>query len=177
MKKLARVLELVIGLLLVAAVASQITYRRGDEASAEPVRGVLPGDVLEVPASIDLGRRERTLLLSLSPHCPFCIDSMGFYRRLSRLPPEVRDRLQMIGAVRDPEEVELETRALAQQGVELDALILWDFKKAGIAGTPILTLIRPDGRVEAVWRGMLMPEEEAEALEAIRASVAPGGAG
>ena len=162
-----RASEIFLLVLLVLAIGAQVRKRAFSESVPEPKPGLLAGERVEAPAGVDFGRREQTLLITLAPKCSYCVESLPFYRRLSALPSGARDRVQLVGLVRHPEDLAAEARSLDQYRVALDQLVQWDFRSMGVYGTPTLVLLGPGGQVRKVWRGLLSAREEVEVLSTL----------
>ena len=111
---------------------------------------------------IDFSTRPQTLLMVLDSECPFCQDSMPFYRRLTgQDTPETQ--IVVIAPTSDTRIEEY----LASEGVAPDAIVLTDNDRLPVPGTPTLLLADSNGVVTHSWVGRLGPDSETAVTEAV----------
>lgn len=116
-------------------------------------------------AGVQWGQSPRTVILALSPTCPACKMSSGFYRALidSARPEDFR-----VIAVS-----QVSADALRPYVVELGIEKSKDLYQAalrplGVRLTPTLVIVDSHGKVESAWAGRLSGSQEREVFAALR---------
>lgn len=122
----------------------------------------------EIGAKIDLsgiewGKSEATVLFVLSTKCPFCTDSMPFYKRLVQ---ETKGRARFIGLFQQNE-------SEARQYLQDNGLAIEDVRKftpsqLGVSGVPTLILANQQGIVQDLWFGKIGANSESLVLKRIK---------
>ncbi|HEX2223351.1 MAG TPA: hypothetical protein VHN15_04000 [Thermoanaerobaculia bacterium] len=110
---------------------------------------------------------DRTLVLALSPQCGYCTQSMPFYKRLVEERNRKGSNVKVVAAVGSPQLREAEQAALAQAGVQTDALVEVDFESIKVPGTPTVLLVDNQGEVLDVWFGKLEERDEKKVLASL----------
>ena len=108
---------------------------------------------------IDFAEPRATLIMVLASDCPFCQESMPFYRRLLS---HDRARVQVVVAapVRDAGMGDY----LASESVTPDAQVFVEAGILPVGGTPTLLVVDSEGVVTHAWVGLLDAEREADVL-------------
>ena len=111
---------------------------------------------------IDYSAGDRNLVMALQSDCPFCQESMPFYRRLLE-----RDTADVqIVVVAPPQDTNINDY-LASEGVYPDSIVFVAPGVLPVSGTPTLLLVNGEGLVTRAWIGVLSPEREAEVIDAL----------
>lgn len=111
---------------------------------------------------VDFSTAPRTLIMALRSDCPFCQESMPFYRRLL-----ARDREGAQFVVIAPAEDTEIGSYLASGGVEPDSVLFAEPDAMPVPGTPILLLVDSAGLVTEAWIGLLSAERERQVFDAL----------
>lgn len=131
----------------------------------DATRPYLPGERIEAIKGIEPSTAKPTLLLVVRSTCPFCTQSMPFYRQL--LDRASALHVRAVALVFDRQEVGeayLETNGLSpHQTIALDGNQL-----VRVKATPTLILIDASGKVINSWVGKLGSQAESEVIEALR---------
>lgn len=102
-----------------------------------------------------------TLVLYLASTCRFCTQNMPFYRQLASV--RGRTRLAVVGL--EPREVLLDYAK--NGGLQVDLVLSVRAGLLKLPATPMLVLVAPDGRIRALWRGLLSTSEQGEVLSMV----------
>jgi thiol-disulfide isomerase/thioredoxin len=126
--------------------------------------GLKTGDKL-TQAGIDWSGKDRTLILVLQKTCPFCADSIPFYRKIAK---KISNNVNFVALM--PGSVEDSRAYLRQAGIDVKDVVkaepgAWKM----IKGTPTVLLADGQRTVTGVWEGKLGAEEENEILGRISA--------
>jgi peroxiredoxin len=136
------------------------------KAPAQPSSSVAAG--YRIPLAVFGEEHPRAaLLLYTSSTCPFCVESLRFYRRLSS---DARTHgVRFVGV--SSEETEHNRTFLAAGGVSIDGMVSLGQSGLPLRGTPALVLVGRDGRVTHSWEGMLGADGEQEVLHLISKTI------
>jgi thioredoxin-related protein len=139
--------------------------RRGSSAGE---RQPLTEGVLRLSVDgIDLGAKDKTLILALNVNCTFCTQSLPFYKRLLKSGERGGYKTQIV-AVFPNEQAEVFDYVVRHR-LEVQSLHEVDFARLGVGGTPTLLLVDRNGTVIDSWVGQLAEQKEAEVLRAVNA--------
>lgn len=103
------------------------------------------------------GDKRLTVLLFLGSHCPFCAQSMEFYRSLSELRGKHGFGLVAIGL----ESEQALAQYLKDNQLEVDAIRSVRSDSFRISSTPTLIVADARGLVVKQWTGLLRDRERA----------------
>ena len=144
-----------ISLIVASVIASAVLLRDHLQSRSSAAVRQLDGSVISLPG-VEWPPQRRTVVLAISSRCRFCKDSAGFYHSLTtnRGPGD----FQVVVLSRDPAG-EIDT-FLTGNGITVDRTIHDWPSRIGIAGTPTLLIVEPDGRVRNSFVGLLAPGEE-----------------
>lgn len=146
--------------MVLVAVVVRNQYVRADNVPKAREGAIAVGTPFpDVPA--DDG--QMTLVIYLSPTCPFCQESMPFYRKLSARVRQSRNtRLAYpMSAEATMFKTYLSTNGLDPTGAAPLPVV------AGVRGTPTIVAVSA-GVVSGSWAGRLNPEQEGQLLALVR---------
>jgi peroxiredoxin len=124
-----------------------------------------PGERLEPLNDVDFSRATRTLVVFVTSYCPYCTNSMEFYRDLSEEESRRANSFQLV--IAGPESVESLKTFLTHHQLRADRVVsLVDF--AGVRATPTLILTNRRGIIERIWVGEQGQAGRAAVFAAIR---------
>jgi len=119
-------------------------------------------DLTGAPIGIDTDGA--ALVLVLRSDCPYCQESMPFYRRL--LEGGDTDNVQVVVAA-PPDDAGI-SEYLTSEGVEPDSVVFVEGDDLPpVPGTPTLLLVDREGVVTHAWIGLLDSDREAEVIDAL----------
>lgn len=131
-------------------------------ADGQSLTRLQPGDNLTING-LEWKGSGRRLVVVLSTTCRFCAESAPFYTRLADAAE--RSGVQLVAVF--AQSIEDSTRFATGVGLG-SAQVVQAYPPAfGVQGTPSLILVDEEGRVIAIWQGLLQPEDEAVVLEKI----------
>lgn len=117
--------------------------------------GYAQGDVLPTLEGIRYAEREKTMLLVLSSHCPFCTESMPFYSRIASSRHDGRLQIVVLGS----ESQTVLADYVTSHGLRVDQVRTLQPGVLKVVATPTIILADSAGRVMAQWRGVLRHRE------------------
>jgi hypothetical protein len=156
----------ILAALAVAAAAGQNLLSSSSSApppGADPVR-VSRGQSMVLPG-VDFGKSDRTLVLVASSQCPYCTNSMQFYRRLGALDARRGTGLRLV--VVGQEDRNTLASYLEQHELEVDDVVRVTFDTTPSAVTATLILVGREGTVKDIWRGQLAPDAEDDVMREV----------
>lgn len=155
-----------VAIIVLCATVSGVLIKRWflPPPTVQPVPAVSKGESLDLPAALAAGEAERVVIVALAPGCGFCKESMPFYRTLGKRRQGNAANLRIVTVVRDAVQVEQERALLRTAGVEVDEVVVADFKALGVPGTPMVIVADRRGAVLGAWLGKLAADEEQEVL-------------
>lgn len=110
------------------------------------------------------GDHKRTLLMVLSPECPYSIQSLPFYKTiLQREFPHVG----VIVAVDTSLSVRLQKKVLEQQEIFVDKVIAIPTQAEKILYVPTLILLDKTSEIKRLWVGLLDEEDQQDVLSEV----------
>lgn len=154
-QRLADYTTIVVGLVILVVLGERF-FSGGSPEPLLPVQTHLDASV-----GVDFAAAEQTLVMVLQSDCPYCEQSLPFYRSLKSLPRE-SDDLQIV-IVAPPGDHNIEAY---REIIQPDAVVFVDPLGLPVTGTPTLLLVDRDGVIEAAWMGLLDQSREAEVLAA-----------
>ena len=150
---------------LMCCAALVVLYRFSQPASKTASR-ILPiytvGERFEGASLLGGDNSHSTLVVWVRSTCPFCSESMEFYKRLASGPR--RAKLVVMGA--EPSGV-LEAY-VASYGLQPDRVVSWPKGMAKLPVTPVLLLVGNNSIVQGLWRGKLARAHEEAVAAALR---------
>jgi hypothetical protein len=166
LEKLTNICMVVVSIAIAVDVATRVWTRSAAVAAPRnvPVE-YKSGDRLTDVRGLRLPTDRSSLVLIVRSTCAYCTKSLPFYQR-------VADEIKASGGATQVNAVCTEaadtcTAYLNDAGVEVNQVVSAAPGSLKIAGTPTLLLVRSDGRVARVWRGMLDQNGEREVLDAV----------
>lgn len=146
--------------LFAIAVRHVLTSERAAQEASRPYQ---PGEAVDLPG-LDTERSSATLVLFVRSTCPYCTESMPFYRRL--LDHASKGRMRAVAVVL--EQRETGAAYLAAHGLTVQNVLTIDRSRPSrVKGTPTLILLDKSGRVVNSWVGKLAGQAENEVMGAI----------
>ena len=125
--------------------------------------GIKKGQDIALNVQIGGLDNEETLVLALSPTCPYCLKSLPFYKEVGDRIPDVR----MVGIVDTSVSVRRMSSIMEKAGVRLDTMLAVPFDDIGVWGVPIVFTVSVNGQVGNVWVGLLDANKEDALMSAI----------
>ncbi|HEY6361171.1 MAG TPA: hypothetical protein VIX63_08705 [Vicinamibacterales bacterium] len=157
----------------VVLVALAVTRRNDATAGAATVAPgaraeiVATGTKLDPINGVSYTDADLTVALVLNTECPFCRDSIPFYRQLTER--RRAGKVQLVAASLEPRDA-LE-QYLREHDVAVDHVVHLDRPEAiPTTGTPTVVVIGRDGVVRSSWLGRLDSTQERDLLRAITVS-------
>lgn len=141
-----------------------VAQKRFDRYRAPGTAASLIGKRVPVGVPMGADSKKRALLLFVSEHCKYCLESMAFYRHLHEL--SVNRPVTQIAFVYPRGETDF-AAFLERNGVETLAHYPMDFWQVNVTGTPTIALVDETGVVRRVWVGLLSSRDESEILQLI----------
>lgn len=111
----------------------------------------VPGERLAGLGQVDFSKTEKTVVIFVTSYCPYCIDSMDFYRALTIENGRSRGMFQLI--IVGPEPMDTLTTFVRRQRLEVDGVVSVARGQLKVWGTPTLIVTDRKGAVERVWVG------------------------
>jgi thioredoxin-related protein len=168
-RKLRSLLEVTTNILVVLVVLGAVAIiarnyfasRRTESPSKIQVGTIFPA----IP-QIRVNQSRKTLILALSVHCRFCIQSIPLYHRLAEAARENKDSFSIVAIFLDKES-ELVSKFAEEHKLAILAIPTVDFASAKIAKTPTLVLVDNNSKVLESWVGQLPEDQEKDVFEAL----------
>ena len=155
MRSLSQKLNLILNIALVAcavvfvSVLIKTHYLRHDEVSQ--ARALAIGDKIDLQG-FNWPSNRRTIILALSKHCPYCLESAQFYQQLIK---EVKEHSDVHLAAIFTESVPEAKNYLEQMSVSIDDVRQAPLSALGFKGTPTLLVVDETGQIKDLWLGKL----------------------
>lgn len=165
---LDRVANLATLLFFVATAALLARQSSESTATIHDPSSLRPGEVSKELRALLPSKADRSLVVALAPSCELCTESIPFYRELARALDERQSEVSLVAALDSPESLVLERDRLGEQDVGFDHLVVADFRRLRLVGTPTILLVGPDGEVLDLWLGRLDDRAQREVLQAVR---------
>ena len=159
------VVEALVHMVLLAAIGVFV-YAVFFQSTPEPFGPARGTKLLGVDDIVGQGQSE-ILLLALSPTCPYCLVSRGFYKEIIDRRNQNNAPLHVIAAVDTSVSIEPQRQVLAEEGVDLDSIIVIPFRENNIFGVPMVMTLSDQGLIGDVWIGALDSLEEASVFAAV----------
>lgn len=125
------------------------------------------GKVYDLYNEVVEASSEYSIVLALSPDCPFCMMSMEFYREMAEEGGQFFSRNGLHAIVSSDALIDAENELLQREGVAVHDVSSVDFEKLDISGVPMVIVVDQSGEVVRHWRGLLTEEKEQEVLSFI----------
>jgi hypothetical protein len=148
-----RLLNLLTVIAAAVLISQYWTRLSGHDAVGD--NGPPPGSTIAVPG-MDWAASERTLILALQVSCPYCKQSMAFYRSLLRTASPAT--LHIVAIL--PDTVQESKAYLEGSALPITDIRQINLESLGIAGTPTLLIVNRQGRIEDSWAGKLSRQQE-----------------
>ncbi len=113
------------------------------------------------------GERNETLLLALSPTCPWCRQSYPFYKTLVKLKELSDHPIVVIASVDTSASAVVQQLHLEAAGVFADSVVALPLHAAGISSVPTVIHLDGQGVVQNVWVGFLDETRQGAVLASI----------
>jgi thioredoxin-related protein len=155
-----------LAILATCVIASTVLVRREffPPRPAPPPKTVTAGERFDALRDVVPAGAPKVMVIALAPNCHFCNDSMLFYRELITRRDSSRSAVRVVAAVPSAEARDPEGSTLAASGVKPDALVQLDFESLKVRGTPTVLLIDRQGKILAVWEGLLDARDRDQVL-------------
>ena len=112
-----------------------------------------------------IDRDGKLIMIVLTPSCPYCLQSLPFYKTLLE---QRKDGIMVVAAIDTSIVIEIQKRVLERQRVFVDTLIGIPTQEWGIHAVPTIVSFNEIGEVENVWIGLLDQIQEKEVLSIVR---------
>lgn len=132
-------------------------------ASLGPVTGSKLSGIADVVGNSET----ETLELAISPTCPQCLVSRGFYKEIVDRRNHSSQGLQFMAVVNSSVSIALPNRALKEEKVVPDAVLAIPFGENGIFDAPSVMTLDGNWVIGDVWMGRLDLLQVATVLSAI----------
>ena len=139
-------------LLIVLGLFLYFRFAKPDETTAPAVIAGTTLDLLEKHVG---GERSETLLLALSPACPWCRRSYPFYKTLVELKELSDHPIAIIASVDTSASAVVQQLHLEAAEVFADSVVALPLQAAGISSVPTVIHLDGQGVVQDVWTGFL----------------------
>jgi hypothetical protein len=157
--------------IVIAAMAICYVAYRQYSAPRRPERPSVPspGARIKLPG-VNWVDARRNLIVVIKPGCPYCDESMPFYRKALESGTPGQLRVLLVG----PASRESLRDYLSQRGIAADPVRV-QIRSLFVSATPTIILVDSTGRVEKTWVGLLSASRQCEVLAAVdvRCPVAP----
>jgi hypothetical protein len=150
-----QVLLNVLTVIAAGVLISQYWSRMSGEKAAPP-GGPPRGSEVTLPG-LNWAANGRTLILALQVSCPYCKQSMSFYRSILQ---SGAGKFHSVAVL--PDVVEDSTAYLARSALSITDIRQANLDSMGITGTPTILIVDRQGKVDASWTGKLSTEREEE---------------
>jgi hypothetical protein len=125
----------------------------------------LVGQRLAIPA-LPVEKSAISVVIAVRSDCVFCQKSLPYYRELDRLRKTARRPVSLFFVSSEPKE---SLRIfLANAGIFPDGIASAEFRDLGIAITPTLAVVGPEGIVTRAYFGTLSDQASGELLALVR---------
>lgn len=154
----------VITLCLVAAAA--LVDQRVSARIRPAARDVssLIGTHLNVP-EIKWGDNPITVVVAMTTHCPYCVESVPFYRRLSASANGSSLKVALVFA--SSETQGRVSAFLEREGILSNQVVSVPFPQIAVSGTPTLFIVDNRGIVKKAFSGRLDGDREAQVIDMV----------
>lgn len=126
------------------------------------------GSLLPNPTGYEWKTHDQTLVLALKKNCPYCENSMPFYRQLLELKQAKRISAHIISMFSDP--LDEAKNVMNIQNMAVDVIGGIQLSNYKISGTPTVILVDKQGRVVKSWVGQLHEDVEKEVVSTLAVS-------
>lgn len=123
------------------------------------------GEKYEALKDVVHATQKATVILALSDACPFCNESLPFFKALIEERNKTNKDIAVVTAVGHPSIVDNMNQLLAENKVDVDQLVNLDFATLNITGVPAVILVDNEGEVQQVWRGKPNEHNQKEILK------------
>ena len=137
-------------LVITAIIFGYHTFVRTPENYTEPDREGILSDMQGYITT----EQDATLLLALSPGCPYSRRSYPFYKELVSIRNQGQHDVKLIASVDTSVSVRLQTRLLAEAGISVDSIVALPFRALKIHSVPTVALLDNQAIVQNTWQGL-----------------------
>lgn len=123
------------------------------------------GEKHEALADVVHLNKKATVILALSDACPFCNESLPFFKTLIEERNKTNEDIAVITAVGHSRIMDNMDEVLKRNELEVDGLVNLDFAALKITGVPAVILVDNEGEVQRVWRGKPSAQYQKEILK------------
>jgi hypothetical protein len=157
LEKIANVFVIIgIAAFLVIAVHNQFWKSNNQPKSQAAMAEALRGKTIQV-SGLNFPRAKASVLLVISTQCHFCKDSLPFYHVLSG---ELKGKADLLAVL--PQSQQESATFLKAAQVDVTQIATAQPAQLGVAGTPTMLLLDPNGKVQEVWVGRLDDSRQAQ---------------
>ncbi len=96
---------------------------------------------------------DKTLILTVSPTCPFCNRSLSFYKELVDFRNSNNISLGIISANSSANDINVERAVFEEESIVLDDMTSFGELGLQIKYVPTILLVSRDGEIEKTWSG------------------------
>lgn len=145
--------------LCIVLISHQRTLR--DSGLGTTKRLIIEGQTIAIPG-VDWSHSNRSVVLALSSHCPYCIKSTEFYSTLADTKQRRHLPIQIIAAF--PEATDTAEDFLSSHKVVVDKVIRTSLADMHVEATPTVLIVDDHGRIAKEWVGKLTQEGEQQVI-------------
>jgi len=102
-------------------------------------------------ANVAFQKDQKSLVIFVHSKCGFCRENRDFYNEIGGLAPEIKKFIVF------PEKDLGRDEFLEPIDIKNFGVVEANYASAGIRATPTIALVGPEGLVEHMWRGLLLP--------------------
>jgi hypothetical protein len=161
LNKLANLSVIVAAISVSALSIEQLVRRFHSQAGASGASGsVEVGRKIKLQGT-DFSSARTTVILGLSTTCPYCSNSLPFYRQLVRYQDASAtksDKIQIVALF--PQPMPEVNRYMVSHNLGVSVVGSVDFSELGLSATPTVLLVNSKGEIEKVWVGMLSEQRQ-----------------
>lgn len=131
--------------------------------------GLQRGAIISQIPKVDYHTSKRTLLIALSTKCPYCLESLPFYRTLVETNSHSSNDLRIVALF--PEKADEVTEFTKVNGLKIEAVPEVQFAPLSISGTPSIILVNNAGGIDDFWIGKLGSSEAKQLMRSISSEI------
>ncbi len=145
--------------------AAQTGAQAASSAASRVPETYGPGDLVPSIADYSYQSATATLVLAVRSTCPYCTESMPFYRQLADSVRGTGGKVKLLAVSTEPATTVVDY--FKAHAVDIEVVRTVPEGQLVIPGTPTLLLVDSEGRVRDRWVGMQPREQEEVILAAI----------
>lgn len=159
--------EIAAYVVLAVVLAIFVHYQLSDTPSSTPIDPAV-GQVYSAYIGLGTEAEEYSVILALSPDCPFCMMSMDFYKHIVDDEHKYLDNIGVYVIVASEALLESERIALKNAGVNINNVLSMDFSSLDLQGVPSILVVNRRGVVLHYWKGLLDNVKEQEVKDVLK---------